>query len=39
MPWYFAVNSVCWAPEAYGLMLACGSSDGNVSIISSGGWF
>ncbi|XP_046860643.1 protein SEC13 homolog isoform X2 [Xenia sp. Carnegie-2017] len=32
-----SVNSLCWAPEAYGLMLACGSSDGSVSIISSEG--
>ena len=34
---FFIVNSVCWAPEAFGLMLACGSSDGAVSIISSEG--
>ena len=34
---FFLVNSVCWAPEAFGLMLACGSSDGAVSIVSSEG--
>ena len=33
----FAVNSISWAPPEYGLMLACGSSDGSVSIISSSG--
>jgi len=30
-----SVNSVCWAPVEYGLMLACGSSDGSVSILAS----
>ncbi len=32
-----SVNSVCWAPHDFGLMLACGSSDGSISIISSTG--
>ncbi|XP_014675709.1 PREDICTED: protein SEC13 homolog [Priapulus caudatus] len=32
-----SVNSISWAPHDYGLMLACGSSDGAVSIISSSG--
>lgn len=27
------VNSICFAPHAYGLNLACASSDGNVSLI------
>ncbi|XP_009988542.1 PREDICTED: protein SEC13 homolog, partial [Tauraco erythrolophus] len=30
----FAVNSVCWAPHDYGLILACGSSDGAISLLS-----
>ena len=33
----FVVNSISWAPPEYGLMLACGSSDGSISIISSSG--
>lgn len=32
---FFSVNSICWAPVEYGLLLACGSSDGSVSILSS----
>jgi len=28
------VNSVCWAPYDYGLILACGSSDGAISLLS-----
>ena len=31
------VNSICWAPHEFGLMLACGSSDGSISILSSTG--
>ncbi len=34
---YLVVNSVCWAPHEFGLVLACGSSDGSISIISSAG--
>lgn len=36
-----SVNSVCWAPHDFGLILACGSSDGSISILSAtaaGGW-
>lgn len=36
-----SVNCVCWAPHEFGLMLACGSSDGCISICtytSSGSW-
>lgn len=29
-----SVNSVCWAPQEYGLILAAGASDGAVSIIT-----
>ena len=29
-----SVNSVCWAPQEYGLILAAGASDGAISIIS-----
>ena len=29
-----AVNSVCWAPHDYGLILACGSSDGAISLLT-----
>lgn len=36
---FFPVNSICWAPHEYGLMLACGASDGAVSIISHVGKF
>jgi protein transport protein SEC13 len=32
-----SVNSVCWAPYEFGLMLACGSSDGAISVIWSSG--
>lgn len=31
------VNSVCWAPHDYGLLLACGSSDGAISLLSYSG--
>ena len=31
------VNTVAWAPYEYGLMLACGSSDGSISVINSTG--
>jgi hypothetical protein len=34
---FILVNTVAWAPYEYGLMLACGSSDGAISIISSTG--
>ena len=34
---YFTVNSVCFAPHELGLMLACGSSDGSISILTSAG--
>ncbi|KDR17793.1 protein SEC13 homolog [Zootermopsis nevadensis] len=30
-----SVNSVAWAPHEFGLMLACGSSDGSLSILTS----
>ncbi|CAH8434582.1 unnamed protein product [Heterobilharzia americana] len=30
-----SVNCVCWAPHSYGLMLACASSDGTISILVS----
>lgn len=30
-----SVNSVAWAPHDYGLILACGSSDGSLSILTS----
>jgi protein transport protein SEC13 len=36
-----SVNSVCWAPHDFGLILACGSSDGSISILSAttgSGW-
>ena len=29
-----SVNSVCWAPYELGLLLACCSSDGGVSVLS-----
>ncbi|KAK2101125.1 GTPase-activating protein S13 [Saguinus oedipus] len=29
-----SVNSVCWAPHAYGLILACGSSAGAISLLT-----
>ncbi|XP_043375738.1 protein SEC13 homolog isoform X3 [Dermochelys coriacea] len=31
---FLTVNSVCWAPHDYGLILACGSSDGAISLLS-----
>jgi hypothetical protein len=34
---YVLVNTVGWAPYEYGLMLACGSSDGSITILSSTG--
>ncbi len=37
MLFLIAVNSVCWAPHEFGLILACGSSDGSISILSSSG--
>ena len=30
---YQQVNTVSWGPQELGLILACGSSDGNVSIL------
>lgn len=30
---FLTVNSVCWAPHDYGLILACGSSDGAISLL------
>nr|POE86765.1 protein transport protein sec13 like b [Quercus suber] len=36
-----SVNSVAWAPHELGLCLACGSSDGNISVFTArpdGGW-
>ncbi|XP_063216387.1 protein SEC13 homolog [Bacillus rossius redtenbacheri] len=37
-----SVNSVAWAPHEFGLLLACGSSDGSISVLScnpdTGGW-
>ncbi len=35
------VNSVAWAPSEHGLIFACGSSDGSISIVtfsSDGNW-
>lgn len=29
-----SVNSVAWAPHEFGLILACGSSDGAISVLS-----
>jgi hypothetical protein len=34
-----SVNSIAWAPHEYGLMLACGSSDGTISILTYKGTF
>lgn len=31
---HVVVNSVCWAPPEWGLMLAAGSSDGTISVLS-----
>lgn len=28
------MNSVCWAPHDHGLILACGSSDGAISLLT-----
>lgn len=36
-----SVNAVAWAPHEYGLVLACASSDGAISILtytSAGNW-
>lgn len=32
-----AVNSVCWGPCDFGLILACGSSDGAISLLTFSG--
>lgn len=32
--WFISVNSISWAPHEYGLMLAAGSSDGKISILT-----
>lgn len=32
-----SVNSVAWAPHEFGLILACGSSDGSISILTNTG--
>lgn len=32
-----SVNSVAWAPHEFGLILACGSSDGSISILTDKG--
>lgn len=34
---FSTVNSVSFAPHEYGLMLACGSSDGSISVITCTG--
>ncbi|PAA78952.1 hypothetical protein BOX15_Mlig022865g2, partial [Macrostomum lignano] len=31
-----SVNSVAWAPHEYGLMFACASSDGSISVVTCG---
>lgn len=31
------VNSVCWGPYDFGLILACGSSDGAISLLTFSG--
>jgi protein transport protein SEC13 len=36
-----SVNSICWAPQEFGLCLACGSSDGTISVLThkaDGSW-
>ncbi|XP_051549554.1 protein SEC13 homolog isoform X2 [Myxocyprinus asiaticus] len=33
----FEVNSVCWGPYDFGLILACGSSDGAISVLTCSG--
>lgn len=30
-----SVNSIAWAPHEYGLVLACGSSDGKISVLTA----
>uniref|UniRef100_A0A673XAR1 Protein SEC13 homolog n=1 Tax=Salmo trutta TaxID=8032 RepID=A0A673XAR1_SALTR len=32
-----SVNSVCWGPYDFGLILACGSSDGAISLVTCSG--
>lgn len=32
-----SVNSIAWAPHEFGLILACGSSDGSISILTNNG--
>uniref|UniRef100_A0A4W5RBE7 Protein SEC13 homolog n=1 Tax=Hucho hucho TaxID=62062 RepID=A0A4W5RBE7_9TELE len=32
-----SVNSVCWGPYDFGLILACGSSDGVISLVTCSG--
>ena len=32
-----SVNSVCFAPHELGLILACGSSDGSISVLYNTG--
>lgn len=35
------MNSICWAPSEFGLCLACGSSDGTISVLThkpDGSW-
>ncbi len=35
------MNSICWAPHEFGLCLACGSSDGTISVLTQkadGAW-
>lgn len=32
-----SVNTVAWAPSEYGLIFACGSSDGSISVVSLNG--
>ncbi len=31
------VNTVAWAPSEFGLIFACGSSDGAISVVSLNG--
>ena len=31
------MNSIAWAPHEFGLILACGSSDGSISILTNNG--
>ncbi|GMP35272.1 hypothetical protein CsSME_00007781 [Camellia sinensis var. sinensis] len=30
-----SLNSIAWAPHELGLCLACGSSDGNISVLTT----